>query len=107
MSTLSLLCIFFCQEVCPGTDLCIASLSEVTTIRTSSGVRDVASAVSCTCIPRERDCQRMSSEQVFFKGTKFETIVDVGQCNGECRLHGMWQWGLEFYEYDFFNAVWI
>ncbi|XP_020607065.1 uncharacterized protein LOC110045776 [Orbicella faveolata] len=76
------------QEVCPGTDLCIASLSEVTTIRTLTGVRDVTSAVSCTCVPRERDCQRISSQQVFFNETKFETRVDVGQCIGKCRLHG-------------------
>ncbi|KAJ7384768.1 hypothetical protein OS493_020360 [Desmophyllum pertusum] len=76
------------QEFCPGTDLCMASLSEVTTIRTLSGVRDVTSALNCTCIPREKDCQRMSSEQVFFRGTKYETRVDVGQCIGKCRSRG-------------------
>lgn len=94
--------IFFCQKLCPGTDLCIASLSEVKTIRTLSGVRDVTSAVNCTCIPRERDCQRMSSEQVFFKGTKFETIIDVGQCKGKCRSRGKWKRGLRLYEYAVF-----
>lgn len=99
--TLSL--ILFCQEVCPGSDLCIASLSEVTTIRTLSGVRDVTSAINCKCIPRERDCQRISSEQVFFKGTKFETRVDVGQCIGRCRLHGKSQCGLRFYEHEFWT----
>ena len=66
----------------------MASLSEVTTIRTLSGVRDVTSALNCTCIPREKDCQRMSSEQVFFRGTKYETRVDVGQCIGKCRSRG-------------------
>ncbi|KAL9952906.1 hypothetical protein ACROYT_G040235 [Oculina patagonica] len=72
---------------CPGTDHCIASLSDITTIRTLTGVRDVTSDVSCSCISRERRCQRMSNEQVFFKGTKFETRVDVGQCIGKCRSH--------------------
>lgn len=49
----------------------------------------------------------MSSEQVFFKGTKFETKIDVGQCKGKCRSRGKWQPGLRFYECDLFNAVWI
>lgn len=30
----------------------------------------------------------MSAERVYFKGTKYETRVDVGHCTGKCRLHG-------------------
>lgn len=76
------------QKLCPGTNFCTASLAEVKTVRSLSDVRDVTSALSCTCTSREKKCQRMPSEQVFFRWTKFETRVDVGQCIGKCLSHG-------------------
>ncbi|XP_027042993.1 uncharacterized protein LOC113670981 [Pocillopora damicornis] len=75
-------------KLCPGTNFCTASLAEVKTVRSLSDVRDVTSALSCTCTSREKKCQRIPSEQVFFRGTKFETRVDVGQCVGKCLSHG-------------------
>ncbi|CAH3183288.1 unnamed protein product, partial [Porites lobata] len=71
---------FSLKQVCLGTNLCIASPSEVTTIRNLNGLQDIISAMNCTCAPRERGCRRLSAEHVHFRGTKYETRIDVGQC---------------------------
>ena len=78
---------FSLKQVCLDINLCIASPSEVTTIRNLSGLQDIISAMNCTCAPRERGSRRVSAEHVHFRGTKYETRVDVGQCI-RCRVHG-------------------
>ena len=67
------------KQVCLGTNLCIASPSEVTTIRNLNGLQDIISSMNCTCAPRERGSRRVSAGRVHFNGTKYETRVDVGQ----------------------------
>ena len=81
---------FSLKQVCLDINLCIASPSEVTTIRNLSGLQDIISAMNCTCAPRERGSRRVSAEHVQFmiRGTKYETRVDIGQCIRRCRVHG-------------------
>ncbi|XP_073249999.1 uncharacterized protein [Porites lutea] len=75
-------------QICLATNLCIVSPSEVTTIRNLNGLQDFISAMNCTCAPRERGCRRVSAEHEHFRGTKYETRVDIGQCIRRCRVHG-------------------
>ena len=59
----------------PGTNLSIASLSEVTSIRALNSLQDIISAMICTCAPRERGCRRVSAEQVEIKRTSSLEIL--------------------------------
>ena len=59
------------------------------------------SAMKCTCASRDRGCRRVSAEHVHFRGTKYETRVDVGQCIRRCRVHGeSWIMLLESFRFE-------
>ena len=72
-------------QLCPGKSQCVATESAVSTIRTVDSIRQVTSAVSCMCMPRERRCRLRSHLQVFHKGTRFEKSINVGECVGRCK----------------------
>lgn len=40
---------------------------------------------SCACRKISKSCERLPKLKKFFAGTKFEAVVDVGQCEGGCR----------------------
>ena len=99
---------FSLKQVCLGTNLCIASPSEVTTIRNLNGLQDIISAMNCTCAPCERGSRRMSAEHVHFRGTKYETRVDVGQCIRRCRVHGeSWIMLLESFRFEDEDEIYL
>ena len=99
---------FSLKQVCLGTNLCIASPSEVTTIGNLNGLQDFISAMNCTCAPRERGCRRVSAEHEHFRGTKYETRVDVGQCIRRCRVHGeSWIMLLESFRFEDEDEIYL
>ena len=98
---------FSLKQVWLDTNLCIASPSEVTTIRNLNGLQDIISAMNCTCAPRERGSRRTSAEHVHFRGTKYETRVDVGQCI-RCRMHGeSWIMLLESFRFEDEDEIYL
>ena len=99
---------FSLKQVCPGTNLCFASPSEVTTIRNLNGLQDIISAMNCTCAPRERGSRSVSAEHVHFRGTKNETRVDVGHCIRRCRVHGeSWIMLLESFRFEDEDEIYL
>ena len=101
---------FSLKQVCLDINLCIASLSEVTTIRNLNGLQDIISAMNCTCAPRERGSRRVSAEHVQFmiRGTKYETRVDIGQCIRRCRVHGeSWIMLLESFRFEDEDEIYL
>ena len=98
---------FSLKQVCLDINLCIASPSEVTTIRNLSGLQDIISAMNCTCAPRKRGSRRVSAEHVHFRGTKYETRVDVCQCI-RCRMHGeSWIMLLESFRFEDEDEIYL
>ena len=101
---------FSLKQVCLDINLCIASLSEVTTIRNLNGLQDIISAMNCTCAPHERGSRRVSAEHVQFmiRGTKYETRVDIGQCIRRCRVHGeSWIMLLESFRFEDEDEIYL
>ena len=99
---------FSLKQVCLDINLCIASPSEVTTIRNLSGLQDIISAMNCTCAPRKRGSRRVSAEHVHFRGTKYETRVDVAQCIRRCRVHGeSWIMLLESFRFEDEDEIYL
>ena len=99
---------FSLKQVWLDTNLCIASPSEVTTIRNLNGLQDIISAMNCTCAPRERGSRSVSAEHVHFRGTKNETRVDVGHCIRRCRVHGeSWIMLLESFRFEDEDEIYL
>ena len=74
----------------------------------SNGLQDIIGAVDYTCAPRERGCRRLSAEHVHFRGTKYETRVDVGQCIRRCRVHGeSWIMLLESFRFEDEDEIYL
>ncbi|KAK3742248.1 hypothetical protein QZH41_009014 [Actinostola sp. cb2023] len=72
------------QKVCPGMQACIPTMSEVIPLRTTNGIKDVTSAIDCTCAPPISGCQRHPWLRVFHRRTKYERVIDIGKCAGNC-----------------------
>ena len=88
--------------------LFIASPSEMTTIRNLNGLQNIISAMNCTCAPSERGRRRVSAENVHFRGTKYETRVDVGQCIRRCRVHDeSWMMLLESFRFEDEDEIYL
>ena len=52
---------------------------------TMAGVQQVAVIEDCSCVASAQQCQRVDKNVVYFPGTPFETVVDVGACSGPCQ----------------------
>ncbi|XP_031564886.1 uncharacterized protein LOC116300212 [Actinia tenebrosa] len=72
------------QKPCPGMQACVPTMSEIINLRTTNGISDVTSAINCACAPKISGCHRRRRLRVFYRNTKFERVVDVGECAGNC-----------------------
>ena len=70
---------FSLKQVCPGTNRCFASPSEVTTIRSLNGLEDIISALNCTCAPRERGHMKLLVNKRSLIFPMVTPTVDLGQ----------------------------
>ena len=76
-------------ESCGGTSSCQPTRSVMERHMTMSGPRQVSVIEDCLCTPQPPHCQRVVDNVVYFADTPFETVVDVGTCQGPCRS-GTW-----------------
>ena len=64
---------------------CIPVSTSISTLYQESGVTNYVNIKDCDCINVSK-CQRVDKFEVHYPGTKYETLVDKGQCIGRCPL---------------------
>ncbi|XP_065189982.1 uncharacterized protein LOC135820867 [Sycon ciliatum] len=79
---------------CRRCQSCVPVETEQKTFLTREGPKTVDVVNRCGCLPEEiqnkpksvwKKCQRNTAFKIMYKGTRFETEVDVGNCAGSCR----------------------
>lgn len=63
---------------------CLPKLTSMERHMITSGPQQVAVIEDCACTAEASRCQRVPSDVVYFPGTPFEKVVDVGVCSGPC-----------------------
>lgn len=71
-------------QVCPGFRACSPTISEIIPLRTNNGIKEITNEMGCKCLPLPSGCKRLSSLRSFYRGTKYERVIDVGKCTGNC-----------------------
>lgn len=62
---------------------CIPVSTSISTLYQDSGITNYVNIKECECVDVSK-CQRLELLEVHYPGTKYETVVDKGQCQGGC-----------------------
>lgn len=69
---------------CTAPRMCVANESLVEQLALLDGLKEVTSALNCSCLDPRPPCLRKNNIRVFHWGTTYERSVDTGQCVGSC-----------------------
>ena len=65
---------------------CVPTSTSISTLYQDSGVTNYENIKDCDCVDVSK-CHRADKFEVHYPGTKYETLVDKGQCIGGCQKH--------------------
>ncbi|XP_074647722.1 uncharacterized protein LOC141903500 [Tubulanus polymorphus] len=72
------------SQKCPPSFKCRATLTSVYRSFLKDGAREVDVVESCGCTEIPKSCERQENWKIFYKGTVYQSSLDVGRCDGNC-----------------------